>query len=114
VKAPLAYLLPTATEDRHMPGDRCKGEADLEQITSVFAVSNCPRTMRNERRIIDFRRTSNHYDALADKSIGVIGTSIRLQLSWGALIRGRRPKSFSIKTLGTSSSFARPAISWIE
>src|SRR6266487_1929608 len=33
------FLLPTATEDRHMPGDRCKGEADMEQITSVFAVS---------------------------------------------------------------------------
>jgi hypothetical protein len=61
-----------------------------------------------EWRLITWHPRGLFNDALADKIIGVIGTSIPLQSSWGALIRGRRPKSFSIKTSGTSSSSARP------
>jgi len=52
-----------------------------------------------EWRLVTWHPRGLFDDALADKISGVIGTS-SLQSSWGAPIRGRRPKLFSIKTSG--------------
>jgi hypothetical protein len=42
-----------------MPGDRCKGEADMVQITSASDVSDRLRTKCNMRRRIDFHHRGN-------------------------------------------------------